>query len=114
MCSEFNHGNSLCGNPDKHGSDWGAERRSVLGGFDLQLGGGWCLLKCSLAVSRARAAATRYRPPSSHIALWLLRSGSHDHTGPINPVMALMNLAVVKVTFKVSGGIVSTLWEYFN
>lgn len=27
---------------------------------------------------------------------------------------ALMNLAVGKVTFKVSGGMVSTLWEYFN
>lgn len=62
----------------------------------------------------ARAAATHYRPPSSRIGLWVLRSGSHDHTGPINPGTALMNLAVGKVTFKVSGGMVSTLWEYFN
>lgn len=52
-----------------------------------------------------------YRPPSSPIGLWVLRSGSHDHTGPINPVMAAGNLAVGKVTFKVIGGIVFPLWE---
>lgn len=73
-----------------------------------------CLLKCFLAVSRARTM--HYRPPSSPIGLWGFYdlAVDHDHAGPINPVMAAMNLAVGKVTFKVSGGIVFTLWECFH